>query len=81
MADLPRPTFEELAKALEEKVKDQEVELQVIRDLNITLEVLLTDVNNEVEQLRAALQSSEQGRLQAEQALTEAHSLFTISVS
>jgi hypothetical protein len=81
MEDLPRPTFEELAKALEEKVKDQEVELQIMTSIQTTLEIQLTDANNQVEQLRAALRSSEQGRLQAEQALTEAHTLFGTAVS
>ena len=80
MADLPRPTFEEIAKALEEKVKDQEVELQLMNAIKVTLEVQLTEANNEVEQLRAALRTSEQARLQAEEALTEAHTLFATTV-
>jgi sensor histidine kinase YesM len=80
MADLPRPTYEEIAKALEEKVNDQEVELQLMNAVKVTLEVQLTEANNEVEQLRAALRTSEQARLQAEEALTEAHTLFATMV-
>ena len=81
MADLPRPSFEEIAKAVEEKVKDQEVELRMMDAIKVTLEDQLTEANNKVEQLKAALRTSEQGRLQAEQALTEAHALFGTQVS
>lgn len=48
MPDLPRQTFEESAKPLKGNINDLKVELQVIRNLNITLTVVLTDVNIEV---------------------------------
>lgn len=61
ITDLPRPTFEEFSKAVKKKIKDREVEIQVKTSLNILVEDQLTDVNNELEQLREALQTCEKG--------------------
>jgi len=76
MADFPRRTFEEVAKALEQKVKDQDVELQLQTGVNAALDLQLATAQNEVEQLRAALRTSEESRLQVEQALTDAQTLM-----
>jgi len=76
MADLPRPSFEEIAKALEQKVKDQAVELQLQTALTTTVEHQLADAQTELAQLRAALRTSEESRLQVEQDLTDAQRLM-----
>lgn len=69
MADLPITSFEEIAKALEQKVKDYEVAFDALANGNLVLQEQLANAQNEVERLRAALRTSEEVREQTEQLL------------
>lgn len=67
MSDILTPTFEEVAKALEQKVKDLEAAFDALSILKFALEDKLINAQNKNQQLREPLRTSEKVRTQAVQ--------------